>query len=359
MPRDNPRIAVLWVAPFGDALQGTELLGEHLRAAFPGARFFTPADVANDFPARVRFRWFRLEDILKSAAVARAFMKEHRKVGFDAVIAQGAMGLPFVFKKPDVPVVHVLNFCISAFSRSPAVIDRKNRMLGRWWGLVERISGARKDRRVTICEDTSEEIKRYYRLSYPDVIPLGVDTGIFFPGDKAAERKELGLPQEGKIALYVGRIEYAKGFDILTEAARANPEVTFVIVAPRSVNVAGRNVVVREKIAHETTAKYYRAADFLVHPSRYESGMCYVLLEAMASNLPVIVSRDVLHNFPGGFDDSSLGIVLDGHDKDAFVEAVRRMAASSMRAGPRKTVEENYSLGLFKRRWQDLMKGLL
>jgi len=51
------------------------------------------------------------------------------------------------------------------------------------------------------------------------VVSPGVDLGLFTVGDVAAARAELGLPQDGQVLLFVGRIQPLKAPDVLLRAA--------------------------------------------------------------------------------------------------------------------------------------------
>ncbi|OPL18142.1 MAG: hypothetical protein AVO35_06460 [Candidatus Aegiribacteria sp. MLS_C] len=49
--------------------------------------------------------------------------------------------------------------------------------------------------------------------------PLGVDTEVFSPGAASTEfRKEMGVPQGGSLVLYLARLHWEKGLDMLLEA---------------------------------------------------------------------------------------------------------------------------------------------
>jgi D-inositol-3-phosphate glycosyltransferase len=144
------------------------------------------------------------------------------------------------------------------------------------------------------------------------VIPCGVDTRLFRPRDQAAARQRLSLP-EGRLLLFVGRIERLKGIDTLLEAtslllARAgyedlrvlivggdlestadNPEQQRVRQLARDLGVAGRVDFLGAQSQAEL-AYFYAAADLTIMPSHYESfGM--VALESMACGTPVVASR--------------------------------------------------------------------
>ena len=141
------------------------------------------------------------------------------------------------------------------------------------------------------------------------VIPCGVDTNLFMPGDQAAARAALGLDDRPRL-LYVGRLAPIKGLETLLDAmARlraAGSRVHLSIVggdADEPVN--GHEGELRARLARldlggtvtfvgaqpqERLRAWYVAADATVLPSHYESfGM--VALEAMACGIPVVASR--------------------------------------------------------------------
>ncbi|MDA0352453.1 MAG: glycosyltransferase [Chloroflexi bacterium] len=140
-----------------------------------------------------------------------------------------------------------------------------------------------------------------------DVIPLGVDPERFHPGSREAARRQLGIAAEDRIVLAVGRIEPLKGLDILIRAIaqitdqralrlliiggdeQARPEFDRLSAIAEEVGV--RHLVsFVGAIAHHELPEYYRAADVVVMPSFSES-FGLVAVEAMASGVPVVVSR--------------------------------------------------------------------
>ena len=131
-------------------------------------------------------------------------------------------------------------------------------------------------------------------------IPNGVDVDTWRPVDadsRRAARRRLGLPEGRPMVLYAGRFAHQKGVtDLLDAWQRVNIlESTLVLVGSLvSVGSIGSlaplpRVIVRDRT--ENIAEYFQAADILVVPSRSSEGMSNVILEGMASGLPIIATR--------------------------------------------------------------------
>jgi glycosyltransferase involved in cell wall biosynthesis len=113
------------------------------------------------------------------------------------------------------------------------------------------------------------------------VIPNGVDFAVFTPGDRAAARARLGLPEGGPLVLFGGAPDNAvKGYDVFTDVLARIPGARELILSAPGQPVA------------DVVAKY-QAADLLLFTSRQGSeGSPTVVKEATAVGLPV-VSVDV------------------------------------------------------------------
>lgn len=145
------------------------------------------------------------------------------------------------------------------------------------------------------------------------IVPPGVNAELFNPLPKAQAKAVLGLHEETKLLLFVGRIEPLKAVDTILGAVKrireTQPEILanahFMIIGgdPKSPDgelrrlMALANAYNIEDCVAFIGAKdqsqlryYYSAATGVMMPSDYESfGM--VALEAMASGTPVIASE--------------------------------------------------------------------
>jgi glycosyltransferase involved in cell wall biosynthesis len=113
-----------------------------------------------------------------------------------------------------------------------------------------------------------------------EVIPSGLDFERFRPMDRAAARRELGLPVEGRLVLFGGNPNVARKRHGLASAAVAElaARMPATLVAP-------------DQVAHDRMPVWMNACDVLLLTSIHE-GSPNVVKEALACNVPV-VSVDV------------------------------------------------------------------
>ncbi len=127
------------------------------------------------------------------------------------------------------------------------------------------------------------------------IIPNGVDTTEFCPG--RPEREQFGLPLNTLIGLFVGDIKTPrKNLDTVLKALQHVPDLHLAVAGAvdgspypamaRRLGIADR-VTFMGKVSG--IARVMRSVDMFVFPSRYEAHPL-VVLEAMASGLPVIAS---------------------------------------------------------------------
>ncbi|MEQ1859615.1 MAG: glycosyltransferase [Chthoniobacteraceae bacterium] len=145
--------------------------------------------------------------------------------------------------------------------------------------------------------------------AHPDtrVVPNGVDTARFSPGDRDAARREFQLPLGARVLGIVGRFGPHKGhralIDALAIAAGARPSLHLLIVGAggpleADVRECAANSPMADRIRFTgflpEPASAYRALDLLVIPSTNE-GMANAALEAMACAIPVLANTGCGH----------------------------------------------------------------
>jgi len=168
----------------------------------------------------------------------------------------------------------------------------------------------------------------------PERVPIihaGVDTTLFGP----RARSKRGRPT----VIFVGRIDRAKGVDVLVEACRRllgeYPDMHLRMLGEgnqeliddlrsAALDCGGRDLLdLPGFVPRQDLPEQLAAADIFAAPSRYEAGPGFVYLEAMACGLPVIacagsgVSETVVHE--------ETGLLVPPGDVDALAAALRRL----------------------------------
>jgi D-inositol-3-phosphate glycosyltransferase len=195
------------------------------------------------------------------------------------------------------------------------------------------------------CSVEAEQIASLYGAD-PDrirIVPLGVDHAFFGPGHRPQARRALGLPLDGRLLLFVGRIQPLKCADAAVEtlaelsASPGGPYHLVIVGGPSGphgekslqglVDLAdSRGVSDRvhfiDPQPHELLSSYYRAADVCIVPSRSES-FGLVALESAACGTPVVASA------VGGLttlvDHGRTGFLVEDPTPSRYAAAVRRV----------------------------------
>jgi len=179
-------------------------------------------------------------------------------------------------------------------------------------------------------------LKLYYAV--PDgkisVIPCGVNLDLFQPGDKRAARQKLGLG-DGKLMLFVGRVERLKGIDKLIQSIPyiQNTRPRLLIVGEdgnrpgeiRKLKTLADNLGLADRVnftglvEYEKLPDYYNAADVFVFPSYYES-FGLAPLESLACGTPVVVTSvgDLINIVREG----ETGYVLSDNEPQRLAEKI-------------------------------------
>jgi D-inositol-3-phosphate glycosyltransferase len=216
-----------------------------------------------------------------------------------------ALGLRERWSVPVLQMFHTLARLKNAVARSPGEVEPLRRIEGE----MELVAGV--DRIVAANVVEREHLARYYGAdpARVAVVPCGVDTELFRPGDSGEARRALGLDGRPRV-LFVGRLAPIKGLDTLVDAiallrARRSPAELLIVGGDADEALEGHEAHLRRRIergglggsvrllgrqSQQRLRTYFVAADLMVLPSYYESfGM--VALEAMACGIPVVASR--------------------------------------------------------------------
>jgi starch synthase len=190
----------------------------------------------------------------------------------------------------------------------------------------------------------AERVQRRYGVPEEKIARVfnPLDTSIWEPGLRDAERAELGLPVGARIVAWHGRVEmHHKGLDLLLDAwcRLEQTDRLLLLLGTGSSSDELRARIAEEGIANvrwideyvldrDRMRRYLSAADVYVFPSRHE-GFPVAPIEAMACGLPVICSAvtGAEEIFEGG--ESSGGIVVPTGDADALFGGLERLLSDA------------------------------
>src|SRR5690606_6938339 len=116
-----------------------------------------------------------------------------------------------------VPLVHTAHTLANVKNAALAPVDSPE-PAGRIIGEEQVVAAS--DALVASTPEEAEVLIEEYEAdpAAVHVVAPGVDLETFTPGDRAAARARLGLPQGRPIVLFAGRLQPLKGTDVLVEA---------------------------------------------------------------------------------------------------------------------------------------------
>jgi D-inositol-3-phosphate glycosyltransferase len=217
---------------------------------------------------------------------------------------------------------------------------------------------AESDRLIANTSTEARELLDLYRARTDRVavVEPGVDLERFTApaagcevAARQAARRRLGLPRDGSVVAFVGRIQPLKGPDVLLRAAAelraTRPDLadrlTVVVVGGNSgsgLDLAalaadlGLGAAVRflPPQGGDDLADVYRAADVVAVPS-YSESFGLVALEAQACGTPVLAAA--VGGLVLGVRDGFSGVLVDGHRPAEWARALGRLlTAPALRA---------------------------
>lgn len=213
---------------------------------------------------------------------------------------------------PLIQMFHTLGHMKNRVAVSPDEIEPPLRMQ------VEQETMRKADCLVAATPAEKIQLMWLYRADMHKIriIPPGVDIETFHPRPRDEARSKLGIPQDEKLLVFVGRLEPLKGIDSLMQAIVILREQLPALAERLCVSIIGgasdppdqqdmelrRLQKLREDLKLNDLVTflggrgqamlpfYYSAAEAVIMPSHYESfGM--VALEAMACGTPVVASE--------------------------------------------------------------------
>ena len=203
------------------------------------------------------------------------------------------------------------------------------------------------DRLVANTDDEAQQLIGHYAADPARVITInpGVDLSVFRPGSQLLARRQLGLPEDGVVLVFAGRVQPLKAPDVVLHAAaqlladdpglRGKLTVAFVggpsgagrqdpdgleQLAAR-LGLAGL-VRLEPPCPQPELAQWYRAATLVMVPS-YSESFGLVAMEAQACGTPVVAAA--VGGLRIAVRDGYSGVLVDSRDPGHYARAVREL----------------------------------
>ena len=181
-----------------------------------------------------------------------------------------------------------------------------------------------------------------------ETVHPGVDLMRFRPRAMEPARQRLGLAADAVVLLFVGRIQPLKGPDVLLRAAarllKRRPDLRSRLVIPivggasgtslehpRRLRELAASLGISDLVRFEPPADrrelvdWYAASTLVCVPS-YNESFGLVAVEAQAAGTPVVASA--VGGLTTAVRHGRTGILIDGHDPDAYAAAFERLVES-------------------------------
>jgi glycosyltransferase involved in cell wall biosynthesis len=204
----------------------------------------------------------------------------------------------------------------------------------------------------------------------------GVDLDRFRPDPdaRAVLRRELNIPDDAVVCLYLGRLTKDKGVFELAQAfavsGAKDKNLWLLLVGPDEDGIseelssipqgdAAKRMIV--KGFTDTPEKFMATADFLCLPS-YREGFGMVTVEAAAVGITTIGSR--VHGITDAIVDNETGILFPVTNVEELSQAISRLAndknlRAALSSAARKRVLQEFDQKVVVRRYVDFLRKLV
>ena len=317
----------------GGVTEHVRHLAEQLRLRGHDVTVLAPSSRVSDdhgIPGYVRIG--RSVAVRSNGSVARIGLSFHLVRRIRSLLADASFDVVHYHE----PLVPALPITVLRFNRGANVATfhaMAKRNLGYYYGrpflkrYFNRLHGL-----IAVSEPARDFVARYFDGDY-HIVPNGIDCARFNPGLPPID----GARGDGwRTVLFVGRLESRKGFPTLLEAYGAlrqqRADVRLVVVGDgpmrwgyeRQAEALGvPDVLFRGHVSAEDIPRYYASADVFCSPATGSESFGIVLLEAMASGVPVIAST--IPGFSQVVSNGVDGVLAPPKQPGAWVDALRAL----------------------------------
>jgi len=164
----------------------------------------------------------------------------------------------------------------------------------------------------------------------------------------------LGETDREDFFLFVGRLSYEKGIDVLANAFAGLPTQKLVVIGDAADSQAemarfldNSNITLKGRLNKDGVLAYMKRCKALIFPSTWYEGLPFVIIEAFATGTPVIASRlgsmaELVNDKLNGFLFEP-GNVTDQQEKIHLFLQTERQDRNALYENARTTYVQNFS----------------
>jgi len=288
------------------------------------------------------------------AGLSRAFLQIMKKENYDVIHSHywlsGKVAMPAA-RELAIPLVHTMHTMARVKNLNLAEGESPEPMI-RVQGETQVAEAA--DALIANTDAEAASLVTLYDAC-PDTIHVvtpGVNLHVFTPGaGRSAARNVVGLPHDGLVVTFVGRIQPHKGPEVLiratSEMVKHSPALRHKLIVNIMGGASGANAEEVDRLKELATwlelddvvsfappverdglADWYRAADLVCVPS-YSESFGLVALEAQACGTPVVATA--VGGLRTAVADGFSGVLVDGHDPKAWSSVITRLLQEPQR----------------------------
>jgi glycosyltransferase involved in cell wall biosynthesis len=203
------------------------------------------------------------------------------------------------------------------------------------------------------------------------VVPNGVDLNKFRLMERQEAKRQLGLDDDKRYLLYVGRLVAVKGLDLLLDAfaqlVQNQSDVELVLVGDGAERLVlaqrATTLGIRDKVhfvgaqPHERIVLWMNAGDVLCLPSRKES-FGAVLIESLACGTPVVATS--VGGIPEVVADGQVGRLVHSRDPREMAACIEEVLETPWdRQQLRNYVAERFSFEVVTRKLLEMYGSVM
>ena len=186
------------------------------------------------------------------------------------------------------------------------------------------------DGRIAVSIPAYEFINKYLPADY-EIIPNGIDYQLF------NNAKPFDNLLDGKInLLFVGRLEKRKGLKYLLAAYSKLkwewPNLRLLVVGPGKLDIDSiriisernlKDIIFVGSVSDNDKARYYKSSDIYSSPATGKESFGIVLLEAMASGLPIVASA--IEGYSNVITNEHDGLLFEPKNEDSLIKSIEKL----------------------------------